>query len=128
MFLVSFCFLPFFPISSFLFSDFTSTTFPHPQRQRLIRARVSPEEGGASGEESLGASGPWGRENGTLAKGDIRPQEGDEERGGETGGGAQHKEEEQEEEEQEEREEENAPFKPFILPGEWSLKADSSAE
>lgn len=66
----------------------------------------------------MGANRPWGSENGTLAKGDVQPLEGDEERVGETGGGAQHKEEEQEEEELEDREEENAPFNPFILPGE----------
>lgn len=93
----------------------------HPQRQRLIGARVSLEEGGASGEESLGANGQWGRENGTLGEGDSQPLEGDRERGKElgeaTGGGAQLKEDE-EEEEVEEGEGENAPFKPFALPGE----------
>ncbi|XP_044061138.1 sodium/potassium/calcium exchanger 3-like isoform X3 [Siniperca chuatsi] len=90
------------------------------ERQRLIRARVGPEEGGASGEESLGANGPWGRENGTVAEGDMQPLDGERERGketgGETGGGTQPKEEEEDEEEQEEGEEENAPFKPFVLP------------
>ncbi|GLD72367.1 sodium/potassium/calcium exchanger 3-like isoform X1 [Lates japonicus] len=97
-------------------------------RQRLIRARVGPEEGGAaSGEEGLGASGPWGRENGAVAaEGDRQMLEGDRERGketvGETGGGAQSKEEEEEEEEQEEGEEENAPFKPFILPDGWCVR------
>ncbi|GAA6225310.1 sodium/potassium/calcium exchanger 3-like isoform X2 [Lates japonicus] len=98
------------------------------ERQRLIRARVGPEEGGAaSGEEGLGASGPWGRENGAVAaEGDRQMLEGDRERGketvGETGGGAQSKEEEEEEEEQEEGEEENAPFKPFILPDGWCVR------
>lgn len=91
----------------------------HPQRQRLIRARVCPEEGGASGEEGLGAGGPWERENGTVAEGDRQILEGERERGketgGETGGGAQP--EEEEEEEQEEGQEANAAFKPFILPG-----------
>lgn len=72
----------------------------------------------------MGANGPWGRENGTMAEGDVQPLDGDGERGkemgGETGGGAQIKEEEEEEEEeQEEGEGENAPFKPFVLPGEW---------
>uniref|UniRef100_A0A3B4UV78 Solute carrier family 24 member 6a n=1 Tax=Seriola dumerili TaxID=41447 RepID=A0A3B4UV78_SERDU len=94
------------------------------ERQRLIRARVGPEEGGASGEEGLGASGSWGRENGTVAEGDRQMLEGETERGkemgGETGGGAQPKEEEEEEEEQEEGEE-NTPFKPFILPG-WCVR------
>uniref|UniRef100_A0A4W6F5N1 Solute carrier family 24 member 6a n=1 Tax=Lates calcarifer TaxID=8187 RepID=A0A4W6F5N1_LATCA len=98
------------------------------ERQRLIRARVGPEEGGAaSGEEGLGASGPWGRENGAVAaEGDRQTLEGDRERAKETvvetGGGAQSKEEEEEEEEQEEGEEENAPFKPFILPDGWCVR------
>lgn len=69
----------------------------------------------------MGANGQWGRENGTLAEGDGLPLEGGremrKEMGGETGGIAQHKEEE-EEEEQEEGAEENAPFNPFVLPGE----------
>nr|XP_046263096.1 sodium/potassium/calcium exchanger 3-like isoform X2 [Scatophagus argus] len=93
------------------------------ERQRLIRARVGPEEGGASGEESSGANGAWGRENGTMAEGDAQPLEGERERGkevgGERGGGAQPKEEEDEEEEQEEGEEQSAPFKPFVLPDGW---------
>ncbi|XP_044061145.1 sodium/potassium/calcium exchanger 3-like isoform X9 [Siniperca chuatsi] len=96
------------------------------ERQRLIRARVGPEEGGASGEESLGANGPWGRENGTVAEGDMQPLDGERERGketgGETGGGTQPKEEEEDEEEQEEGEEENAPFKPFVLPDGWCVR------
>ncbi|XP_070818916.1 sodium/potassium/calcium exchanger 3 isoform X1 [Chaetodon trifascialis] len=96
------------------------------ERQRLIRARVGPEEGGASGEESLGANGPWGRENGTVAEGDMQPIEEERERsketGEETGGEAQPKEEEEEEEEQEEGEEENIPFKPFILPDGWCVR------
>ncbi|XP_038556020.1 sodium/potassium/calcium exchanger 3 [Micropterus salmoides] len=96
------------------------------ERQRLIRARVGPEEGGASGEESVGANGAWGRENRTLAEGDTQPLEGERERGkemeGETGGGAQPKEEEEEEEEQEEGEEDNSPFKPFILPDGWCVR------
>ncbi|XP_008278550.1 sodium/potassium/calcium exchanger 3 [Stegastes partitus] len=97
------------------------------ERQRLIRARVGPEEGGASGEEGLGASGPWGRENGTVAEGGRQMLEGERERaketdGGETGGGAQPKEEEEEEEEQEEGEEENTPFKPFVLPDGWCMR------
>ncbi|XP_023263151.1 sodium/potassium/calcium exchanger 3-like isoform X2 [Seriola lalandi dorsalis] len=95
------------------------------ERQRLIRARVGPEEGGASGEEGLGASGSWGRENGTVAEGDRQMLEGETERGkemgGETGGGAQPKEDEEEEEEQEEGEE-NTPFKPFILPDGWCVR------
>ncbi|XP_076595611.1 sodium/potassium/calcium exchanger 3 isoform X3 [Chaetodon auriga] len=96
------------------------------ERQRLIRARVGPEEGGASGEESLGANGPWGRENGTVAEGDMQPMEEERERsketGEETGGESQPKEEEEEEEEQEEGEEENTPFKPFILPDGWCVR------
>uniref|UniRef100_A0A3Q1H2M1 Solute carrier family 24 member 6a n=1 Tax=Acanthochromis polyacanthus TaxID=80966 RepID=A0A3Q1H2M1_9TELE len=95
------------------------------ERQRLIRARVGPEEGGASGEEGLGASGPWGRENGTVAEGDGQTMDGERDRGkemgGETGGEAQPKEEEEEEEEQEEGEDENTPFKPFVLPG-WCMR------
>lgn len=83
---------------------------------------MSPEEGGFSGEEGSGANRPWGRENGTSAEGELQPLEGDRARGkeaaGETGMGAEHKDEE-EEEEHEEGEEENAPFKPFLLPGEW---------
>lgn len=73
----------------------------------------------------MGANGLLGREKGTLAEGDVQPLEGDGERGkemgGETGGGAQLKEEEEEEEEEQEEGEgevENAPFKPFVLPGE----------
>lgn len=113
-FLVSCCFL-----LSFSSPDIP----PNPQRQRLIRARGGPEEGGASGEEGSGANGPWGRENGTVAEGDAQPLEGErsergKETGGETGGGAQPKEEEEEEEEQEEGEEESTPFKPFVVPGE----------
>ncbi|XP_069028000.1 sodium/potassium/calcium exchanger 3-like isoform X1 [Embiotoca jacksoni] len=97
------------------------------ERQRLIRARVSPEEGGASGEEGVGASGPWGRENGTAAEENGQTLEGEKEIGkemeGETGGGAQPKEEEeQEEEEQEEGGEENAPFKPFAVPDGWCAR------
>ncbi len=111
-----------FFILFFLFLWLHPCFSPHPQRQRLIRARVGPEEGGASGDEVLGANGAWGRENGNTAEGDSQPLEGDGERskdtGGETSGGAQLKEEEEEEEEQEEGEDENAPFKPFVLPGE----------
>ncbi|XP_070692869.1 sodium/potassium/calcium exchanger 3 [Pempheris klunzingeri] len=89
------------------------------ERQRLIRARGGPEEGAASGEEGLGANGPWGRESRTMAEGDMQPVEGDGESkdtGGETADGAQPKEEDEEEEEQEEGEEENVPFKPFVIP------------
>ncbi|XP_078117523.1 sodium/potassium/calcium exchanger 3-like [Sander vitreus] len=96
------------------------------ERQRLIRARGGPEEGGASGEEGLGANGSWGRENGTVAEGDKQPLEGERERGketgGETGGVAHPKEEEEEDEEQEEGEEENTPFKPFVLPHGWCVR------
>lgn len=122
MFHVSVCSLHFLP----RFSRFSPLNSPllfisYPQRQRLIRARVSPEEGGASGEDGLGANGQWGRENGTLAEGEGLPLEGGremrKEMGGETGVVAQHKEEE-EEEDQEEGAEENAPFNPFVLPGE----------
>lgn len=71
----------------------------------------------------MSASGPWERENRTVTEGDRQTPEGERERskemGEETGGGAQPKEEEEEEEDQEEGQEENAPFKPFILPGEW---------
>jgi len=63
-------------LSIFVSPDFS----PHPQRQRLIQAQVSPEEGAASGEEGLGASGTWGRENGTAAEGDRQPLEGETER------------------------------------------------
>ncbi|KAM8733334.1 sodium/potassium/calcium exchanger 3 isoform 2-T2 [Acanthopagrus schlegelii] len=93
------------------------------ERQRLIRARVGPEEGAASGEESLGANGAWGRENGMVAEGEMQPLEGERERGkemgGETGEGAQPKEEEEEDDDQEEGEEERSPFKPFVLPDGW---------
>ncbi|XP_042274169.1 sodium/potassium/calcium exchanger 3-like isoform X1 [Thunnus albacares] len=97
------------------------------ERQRLIRARVGPEDGGALGEEGVGGSGTWGRENGTVAEGDRPPLGGERERaketGRETGGGAQPKEEEdEEEEEQEEGEEENTPFKPFIIPDGWCVR------
>ncbi|XP_049442508.1 sodium/potassium/calcium exchanger 3 isoform X2 [Epinephelus fuscoguttatus] len=96
------------------------------ERQRLIRARGGSEEGGASGEDGLGANGQWGRENGTMAEGDRQPLEGERERvkeaGGETGGGVQPKEDEEEEEEQEDGEEESAPFKPFILPDGWCVR------
>ncbi|XP_035505326.1 sodium/potassium/calcium exchanger 3 isoform X4 [Scophthalmus maximus] len=105
---------------------------PHPhqlsfsERQRLIRARVGQEEGGASGEEGLGTSGPWGRENGSVAEGDGQTLEGERERGKEVGGrkgdGAPSKEEEEEEEEQEEGQEENSPFKPFIVPDGWCVR------
>uniref|UniRef100_A0AAZ1XUS7 Sodium/calcium exchanger membrane region domain-containing protein n=1 Tax=Oreochromis aureus TaxID=47969 RepID=A0AAZ1XUS7_OREAU len=103
-------------------------SYPHQltlsERQRLIRARVGPEEGAASGEEGSGASGPWGRENGTVAEGERQPPEG--ERGKETVvetcGGGQPKEEEDEEEEQENQDEENVPFKPFVLPDGWRVR------
>ncbi|XP_029368390.1 sodium/potassium/calcium exchanger 3-like [Echeneis naucrates] len=95
------------------------------KRQRLIRARVSPEEGGASGEEGLAASGSWGRENGSVAEGDRQVLQVERERakglGEETSGVAQPKEEEEEEEEQEEGEE-NTPFKPFVLPDGWCVR------
>ncbi|KAF3693968.1 Sodium/potassium/calcium exchanger 3 [Channa argus] len=95
-------------------------------RQMLIRARVGPEEGGASGEEGLGASGPWERENGTVAEGERQMLAGERERdkevGGQTDGGAQPKEEEEEEDGQEEAQEENAPFKPFVLPVGWCVR------
>lgn len=114
-----FCFL-LNKVLSFLKFLLTSLT-NHPQRQRLIRARVGPEEGAASGEEGSGASGPWGRENGTAPEGERQPPEGELERGketvGETCGGGQPKEQEEEEEEQEDQDEENVPFKPFVLPG-----------
>ncbi|XP_067374832.1 sodium/potassium/calcium exchanger 3 isoform X1 [Channa argus] len=96
------------------------------ERQMLIRARVGPEEGGASGEEGLGASGPWERENGTVAEGERQMLAGERERdkevGGQTDGGAQPKEEEEEEDGQEEAQEENAPFKPFVLPVGWCVR------
>ncbi|XP_068446466.1 sodium/potassium/calcium exchanger 3 isoform X2 [Clinocottus analis] len=96
------------------------------ERQRLIRSQGGQEEGGASGEEGLGANGLWGRENGTASERDRQPLEEEKERGketeGETGGGAQPKEEEEEEEEQEEGEEEYTPFKPFILPDGWCVR------
>ena len=57
-----------------------------------------------------------------MAEGGSQPLEGERELGKETererGGGGQPKEEEEEEEEPEEGEEENAPFKPFAVPGE----------
>ncbi|CAB1455060.1 unnamed protein product [Pleuronectes platessa] len=96
------------------------------ERQRLIRARVGPEEGAASGEEVLGASGPRGRENGSVAEEDRQTLEGEREMGkevaGGTSGGAPSKEEEEEEDEQEEQEEENTPFKPFIVPYGWCMR------
>ncbi|XP_074529366.1 sodium/potassium/calcium exchanger 3-like isoform X2 [Halichoeres trimaculatus] len=85
------------------------------ERQRLIRARGGSEEGGASGDEGVGA-------NGTVVEGNKQPPEveRDKETMGETDGGAQPKdEEEEEEEEQEEGDEENALFKPFDLPDGW---------
>ncbi|XP_020500996.1 sodium/potassium/calcium exchanger 3 isoform X2 [Labrus bergylta] len=90
------------------------------ERQRLIRAREGSEEGGASGDEGVGA-------NGTVAEGDKPLPEGERERGkeavGETDGGAQPKDEEdEEEEEQEEGVDENAPFKPFVLPDGWCVR------
>ncbi|XP_029020843.1 sodium/potassium/calcium exchanger 3-like isoform X2 [Betta splendens] len=99
------------------------------ERQRLIRARVGPEEGGASGEEGSGAGVPWERENRTVAEGDRQTLEGGRERGKEvredtdTGRGAQPKEEEEEEEEdRQEGQDENAPFKPFVIPGGWCVR------
>lgn len=108
----------FFLHLSRLFLDFNLC----PQRQRLIRARVSPEEGAASGEEGSGANRLCGRENGSLAQGDKQMVDGETERSKESfegaSGGAPSKEEEEDEEEQEEGEGESTPFKPFILPGE----------
>ncbi|XP_029967788.1 sodium/potassium/calcium exchanger 3-like [Salarias fasciatus] len=97
------------------------------ERQRLIRSRVGPEEGGAAGEEGSGAAGSWGREKGAAAEGDRPPPAGERERGKEAGGdaggggGGQPKEEE-EEEEQEEEEEESSPFKPFVIPDGWCAR------
>lgn len=93
-------------VRSFHFSYVTS----FPTLQRLIRARVSPGEGGAAGEESSGADRMMG-------EGDLQPQEEEsaKEAAGVMGGGAEHKEEV----EDEEGEDEDAPFKPFVLPGEW---------
>ncbi|MED6272791.1 hypothetical protein CHARACLAT_000328 [Characodon lateralis] len=94
------------------------------ERQKLIRTRVSPEEGAGPGVE--GSGGTWGRENGAAAEGERQLQEGEreagKESGAETGEGAQLKEEEEEEEDQEEGEEENSPFKPFILPDGWCVR------
>lgn len=84
-------------------------------------------EGGASGEEGLGANGAWGRENGAASEGDRQPLEGErgKETEGETGGGAQPEEEEEEEGEQEEGEqEEDAPLKPFVVPSECGESRD----
>ncbi|XP_032410789.1 LOW QUALITY PROTEIN: sodium/potassium/calcium exchanger 3-like [Xiphophorus hellerii] len=89
------------------------------ERQRLIRARVSPEEGACPGEEGSGPGATWGRENGAAAEGE---RERGKESGGETGGGAQLKEDEEEEEDEEEGEEENSPFRPFILPHGWCVR------
>lgn len=93
--------------------------FFRPQRQRLIRARVSPEEGGGAAEESSGADR-------TTGEGDLQPQE--EERGREAAGGraggAQHKGEV----EDEDGEDEDAPFKPFVLPGKWRKKKNGLLE
>lgn len=52
-----------------------------------------------------------------MGEGDLQPQEEEraKEVAGVLGGGAQHKEEVEDEEE----EDEDAPFKPFVLPGEW---------
>ncbi|KAM6923557.1 sodium/potassium/calcium exchanger 3-like [Xenentodon cancila] len=98
---------------------------PLSETQRLIRAQVSSEEGAASGEEGLGASGTWGKENGMGAEGDRQSQEGERERvkemDEEKGDGAKPKDEEEEEEEQEEGEEENVPFKPFGLSDGWCV-------
>lgn len=81
----------------------------------------------------MGGNGQWRRENGTLTEGDGPPQprpeeeeEGGEEEGRElrkeAGGMAQLKEEDEDEEDQEEGAEEDAPFHPFILPGESRAK------
>lgn len=59
-----------------------------------------------------------------MGEGDLQPQE--EERGKEVagvmGGGAQHKDDVEDEEE----EDEDAPFKPFVLPGEWRKKDEQT--
>lgn len=62
--------------------------------------------------------------NGRMGEGEVQPLEGERERTKVTlgeAGGAEHKEEEEEDEEHEDGEDENAPFKPFILPGECRL-------
>ncbi|XP_026213738.1 sodium/potassium/calcium exchanger 3 isoform X1 [Anabas testudineus] len=91
------------------------------ERQRLIRSRVGPEEGATSGEEGVGASGPWERENRTVTEGDRQRLEGERERSKEREG-APPKEEEEEEEDQEEGQKENAPFKPFTVPDGWCVR------
>ncbi|XP_053179810.1 sodium/potassium/calcium exchanger 3-like [Scomber japonicus] len=96
------------------------------ERQRLIRARVSHEEGGPSGEDGVSGSGTWMRENGAVAECDRPSLQGERERtkeaGRETGGGAQPKEEDEEDEEEQEEGEENSPFKPFIIPDGWCVR------
>lgn len=87
----------------------TSPSFP--QRQRLIRAQAGPEEGAVSGEEGTS----WGRENGTGAEGDGQHLEG--ERGKETEGEQSGQQKEEEDDEGVVHEEEEAPFKPFVVPG-----------
>lgn len=93
------------------------------QRQRLIQARGGHEGGGPAGEEGLGVSGPWGRENGTVNEGDRQMLESERELSkeisGEARGAAVSKEEE--EEEQDEGEDHNSPFNPFSLPGEQTI-------
>lgn len=103
--------------------QYLSSVISFSQRQRLIRARVGPEDGGAAGEESSGGDR-------TTGDGDMQQKE-EEEMGkgaaGGRGGGAQQKEqveneEGEEEGDEEEEEEEEAPFKPFVLPGECREK------
>lgn len=75
----------------------------------------------------MGTNGQWRRENGTLMEGDRLPrpereEEQEEQEGGElhkeAGRVAQLKEENEEEEDQEEGANDDAPFHPFVLPGE----------
>lgn len=89
------------------------------------------------GEDGVGANGQWRRENGTLAEGDRPPRPEREEEEGEEEGRevrmetrrvAQLKEEDEEEEDQEEGAEEDAPFHPFILPGELRPKIFEDVE
>lgn len=95
----------------------------HPQqlsfseRQRLIRARVGREEGGAASEE--GVSGQWGRENGTVSEGGRQTLESErsKEVSGEPQETAQFKEED--DEEQEEEDEQHSALNPFFFPGGW---------
>ncbi|XP_077589452.1 sodium/potassium/calcium exchanger 3-like isoform X3 [Stigmatopora nigra] len=92
--------------------------YPHQltfsERQRLIRAQVIAKDGAASADDGGGGGASGGRENGAAPEAD-RPVENDTGRPVGIAAGVV--------EEEEEEQQEMAPFKPFIIPDGWCVRA-----